>query len=118
MPRSTRTVSREEFGTEIQYQGGLPGRTGDEAKEVPGSTSLMRTYLRRTEDAWADQPGPVREAEEGLRKMAAIAVRGMVYTRVWPRGTQGPQAGGGARDMGEGAPVVPRREAAPEGRPL
>jgi len=113
MPRSTRTVSREEFErameavwTELQYQDGLPRRTEDEAKEVPGSASLMRTYLRRTEDAWADQPGPAGEA-----------VRGMVYTRVWPRGTQGPQAGGGARDTGEGAPVVPRREAAPEGRP-
>jgi hypothetical protein len=86
-------VTREEFDeavaalwSEIEYQNSLPRRTdSDEAKDVAGFLTLIRRYVRKTEDAWADQPGPVKEAEEGLRKIAAIALRGMVYTRIWHR---------------------------------
>lgn len=87
-----RNVTREEFDcamealwSEIEYQNSLPRRTDDEAKEIPGFLTLLRRYTRKTEDNWADLPGPVKSAEEGLRKIAAIALRGMIYTRIWPR---------------------------------
>jgi hypothetical protein len=93
MGQSDRTVSRDEFDrvvealwSEIEYQNSLPRRTEDEAQDVPGFCTLMRRYLRKVEDDWADNPGPVKAAEEGLRKLSAIALRGMVYTRIWKRG--------------------------------
>ena len=92
VPSST-VVSRKEFNqvvealwTEIEYQNSLPRRTVDEAADVPGFCTLMRRYLRKVEDDWADNPGPVKAAEEGLRKLSAIALRGMIYTRIWKRG--------------------------------
>ena len=89
----SRMITREEFNfavealwSEISYQNSLPRRTDcDEAKDVPGFLTLIRRYVRKTEDDWADNPGPVKEAEEGLRKIAAIAIRGMLYTQVWLR---------------------------------
>jgi hypothetical protein len=93
MAQSARTVSKDEFDravealqTEIAYQDSLPRRTEDEAVDVPGFCTLMRRYLRKVEDDWSDNPGPVKAAEEGLRKLSAIALRGMVYTRIWKRG--------------------------------
>lgn len=93
MMQSPKVVSRDEFDrvaealwTEIEYQNSLPRRTTDEAADVPGFCTLMRRYLRKVEDDWADNQGPVKAAEEGLRKLAAIALRGMVYTRIWKRG--------------------------------
>ena len=92
MAQSTRIVSKGEFDeaaealwTEIDYQNNLPRRTEDEAQDVPGFCTLLRRYLRMIEDGWADNPGPVKAAEEGLRKLAAIALRGMVYTKIWKR---------------------------------
>jgi hypothetical protein len=92
-----RLVTRDEFDracnavwSEIEYQNTLPRRTDDEAKDVPGFLTLLRRYTRRTEDAWADLPaeelsehGPqVREALGGMRKLAAICVRAMIYNGI------------------------------------
>lgn len=85
-------VSRQEFDqavealwSEIEYQNNLPRRTDDEANDVAGFLTLVRRYVRKTEDVWADRPGPVTEAHEGLRKISAIALRGMIYTKVLHR---------------------------------
>ncbi|RDJ35313.1 MAG: hypothetical protein DWQ19_10895 [Crenarchaeota archaeon] len=86
-------VTREEFNeavealwTEIEYQNNLARRTSDEAKDVPGFVVLGNRYIRKIEDDWADQPGPVVEdALHGLRKVATIFLRGMVYCGVRPR---------------------------------
>lgn len=90
-------VTRAEFDAavealwaELQYQDGLPIRTADEAKDVPGFLSLARVYMRKAEDAWATQPATaqpdntvqVTEALHGLRKIAAIAIRAMIYNGV------------------------------------
>ena len=82
-------VTREEFDaacealwSEIVYQDNLPRRTDDEAADVPGFATLARRYLRKVEDDWADQPGPVEDALDGFRKLGAIFVRGMVYCGV------------------------------------
>lgn len=87
-----RDVREEEFEkavkavwSEIQYQNNLARRTSDEAKDIPGFLTLLRRYIRKTEEDWADNPGPVKEAEEGLRKIAAIAMRGMIYNGIWFR---------------------------------
>jgi hypothetical protein len=78
---------------ELEYQNSLARRTSDEAKDVPGFLTLLRRYLRKAEDVWADTPGELQkdgttavpEAEDCLRKIAAIAVRGMVYTHIRSR---------------------------------
>jgi hypothetical protein len=84
----TRTVTRSEFNaacdavwSEIQYQNSLPRRTGDEAKDPASFATLGRVYLRRLEDVWADNPG-VEEALPSLRKLAAIFIRGMIYSGI------------------------------------
>ena len=88
------SVSRDDFDrvcravwTEINYQNIMSRRTADEAKDVPGFLTLARRYIRQTEDVWADNPGveyydgsvQVPEALDGLRKIAAIMIRAMVY---------------------------------------
>jgi hypothetical protein len=90
-------VSRQEFEKvmealwdEIEYQDKLSRRTDDEAKDIPGFATLGRRYLRKLEDAWADNPGvgtpsQVPQAQHALRKLAAIFVRGMAYTGVRTR---------------------------------
>jgi hypothetical protein len=85
-------VTREEFDkavealwSEVEYVNTLTRRTDDEAQDVPGFLTLLRRYIRIAEDDWADNPGPVQAAEEGLRKLSAIALRGMIYTRIWKR---------------------------------
>jgi hypothetical protein len=92
-----RLVTRREFDeaceavwTEIKYQNELPRRTEDEARDVPGFLTLLRRYIRKTENAWADNPGvpqseglvQVPKALDGLRKVAAVAMRGMIYNGV------------------------------------
>lgn len=85
------SVSREEFEeameaiwSELQYQDNLSRRTGDEAKDVPGFLTLARRYERKIEDDWADQAGnpQVEDAVHGLRKVAAIYARAMIYNGV------------------------------------
>ena len=95
-----RDVTREEFDaacdavwTEIEYQNRLPIRTADEAKDVPGFLTLLDRTARKTADQWADIAGEVQAdgtvqvsaALHGLRKLAAIAVRAMVYNGVRSR---------------------------------
>lgn len=95
-----RLVTRAEFDkaveavwTELEYQNSLYKRTDDEAKDVPGFLTLGRRYMRKVEDVWADVPGTpqsdgtvvVPEAEDGLRKLAAIFLRAMIYTHIRPR---------------------------------
>lgn len=81
-------VTLEELGKamaavmdEVAYQNNLERRTDDEAKDVPGFLTLLRVYLRKAEDVWANNPGPERALHE-MRKLAAIAVRGMAYCGV------------------------------------
>lgn len=89
----SRTVTRQEFAaavnalwTEIEYQNNLPRRTDDEAKEPAAFATLGRRYLRKLEDDWADQPGPVVEdALHDLRKLSAIFLRGMIYCGIRDR---------------------------------
>jgi hypothetical protein len=87
-------VGREEFDiameavwTEIEYQNNLGCRrtNENEAKDIPGFLTLLRRYERKVEDAWADSTGSVKEAEEGMRKLAAICVWAMIYTDIWDR---------------------------------
>lgn len=66
---------------EIEYQDRLARRTPDEALDVPGFLTLARRYLRRAEDAWADNTGSEESLHE-VRKLAAIMVRSMVYCGV------------------------------------
>jgi hypothetical protein len=97
---SKRIVSREEFDqvvealwSEIEFQNNLPIRTDDEAKDVAGFLTLGRAYLRKTEDIWTNNPGELQEdgsvqvpeALNGLRKLAAIFVRGMIYNGIRKR---------------------------------
>ena len=64
---------------ELRYQDSLPRRTEDgEAQTPPGFMTLTRRYLRKAEDDWADNAGS-ELALHGLRKVAAIAIRGMRY---------------------------------------
>jgi hypothetical protein len=77
-------MTREQFNevceaiwTEIEYQNNLPRRTEDsEAKDVQGYATLTRVYLRKLEEAWADNMGD-EAALPFLRKLAAINARGM-----------------------------------------
>lgn len=80
-----RNVNRTEFNeaieavwSEIEYQNDLLRRTDEEAKEPSGFFSLARVYLRRGEDAWADNAG-IEKSLPFLRKLSAIFIRGMVY---------------------------------------
>ena len=94
MSLKTKTISRKDFDLacealwgEIQYQDNLDRRTDDEAKDVPGFLTLGRRYLRKVEDDWADNPGegePVQvpQALHGLRKIATIFVRAMIYNGI------------------------------------
>lgn len=101
--QKTRLVLRSEFDKaveavwkEIQYQNNqnnLDIRTADEAKDVPGFLTLLRVYLRKAEHAWASEGGAVQpdgqiqvpEALNGLRKLAGIAIRAMIYNGVRSR---------------------------------
>ena len=73
--------------SEIQYQNSLSRRTEHEdtddrtaeARDVPGFLTLARVYERRVEEVWANEPAPVINALHGLRKVAAIYIRAMVY---------------------------------------
>lgn len=93
-------VTKEEFDSamnavwsEIKYQDNFNLRTDDEADSIPAFLTLLRRYTRKAEDAWADSPGElqsdgkiqVTEALHSLRKLAAIAVRSMVYNGVRER---------------------------------
>ena len=95
-------ISREEFmdacaalWSELQYQNTLPRRTKDEATDVPGFATLGRVYLRKLEDAWSSTAGEIQEdgsiqvpeALHGLRKVAAIFVRAMIYNGIRCRET-------------------------------
>ena len=90
-------VDRAEFDkaceavwSEIQFQDGLSRRTDDEAKDVPAFLTLLRRYVRKVEDSWADFPGErqpdgstqVTQALHGLRKLSAIGIRAMVYNGI------------------------------------
>lgn len=93
---SVRRVTREQFDeaadavwAEIQYQNTLKRRTPwapssgtGEAVDVPAFLTLLRVYTRRVEDIWADNPAPVEQALHGMRKLAAIGIRAMVYTGI------------------------------------
>lgn len=80
----------EAIWTEIEYQNNLARRTEAEdttdatreAHDVPGFLTLARRYERKIEDDWADQPAPVEDALHGLRKVAAIFTRSMIYCGV------------------------------------
>ena len=92
-----RMISKGEFDEacealwgELMYQDRLSRRTADEAKDVPGFLTLIRVYVRKAEDYWASRPGTgepaqVEEALHGLRKIAAIAIRAMVYNGILQR---------------------------------
>lgn len=94
MKKKVDGIKREDFDravealwSEISYQDGMDKRTTDEAQDVPGFLTLGRRYERKVEDAWADNPsdsnsGQVEEALHGLRKLAAIYVRAMIYNGV------------------------------------
>ena len=58
----------------------------DEITDLPGFLTLLRRYLRSTEDDWVDAPGPPIVAEHGLRKIAATALRAMISTTIRVRG--------------------------------
>ena len=67
---------------EIIYQNNLPRRTEDSEATSPASfATLGRVYLRRLEDAWADNAGD-EKALPDLRKLSAIFIRAMVYCGV------------------------------------
>jgi hypothetical protein len=99
-PHAERTVSYHDFmkacaalWTELHYQNNLSIRTANEATDVPGFATLGRVYLRKLEDAWTTAPGEIQEdgsvqvteALHGLRKVAAIFVRAMIYCGVRDR---------------------------------
>lgn len=92
-----KTVTRAEFDSavealwsEIEYQNSLPIRTDDEADDIAGFLTLLRRYTRKVEDSWCDNPAVVQpeggvqvtEALHGLRKLAGIALRGMIYNGI------------------------------------
>lgn len=104
-----RTVTRAQFlraadavWEELAYQDNLPRRTEDEALSIPAFLSLLRRYIRKAEDDWADRPGvsqpdgtiQVSEALDGLRKIAAIGLRAMIYngTRRRPAASEQPRS--------------------------
>lgn len=94
MREKVKSISREEFDlavealwSEISYQDGLDIRTVDEAKDVPGFLTLGRVYQRKAEEDWASKPATpgteqVEEALHGLRKLAGIYIRAMIYNGI------------------------------------
>ena len=101
-------VTRERFNkaveavwSEIEYQNDLSRRTEEgEAKDVPGFLTLGRRYLREAEDQWADTEAGIipagdemaggtglsyTPANQTMRKLAAIFIRGMIYTGIYAR---------------------------------
>lgn len=89
---SGRQVTREEFDravealwSEIQYQNNLSRRTDQaEAKEAPSYLTLGQVYLNKAGEDWAMQAGD-EAALHGLRKLATIFLRGMIYCGVRER---------------------------------
>lgn len=97
MPRN---VTADEFDlaccavwTELQYQNNLELRTNDEAIKVPGFCVLLRQYLDQCEKDWVfnsatEQPDGQFQCDsslQGLRKIAGIAMRGMIYNGIRDR---------------------------------
>jgi hypothetical protein len=88
----TGIVTREDFDkavealwTEIEYQNALARRTeGSEAQQVPSFLTLGQVYLDIASRDWALNEGD-ELALHGLRKLAAIFVRGMTYCGVRSR---------------------------------
>lgn len=86
---SGNVVTREQFDdacaalwSEIEYQNDLSRRTeGSEAREVPSYLTLGRVYLDKAATDWAMNEGD-ELALHGLRKIAAIFIRGMTYCGV------------------------------------
>lgn len=84
-----RQVTRKEFEeameavwSEIEYQNSLPRRTEEaEAQEPPAFLTLGNVYNTKTAEDWAMQAGD-EPALHGLRKLAGIYLRGMVYCGV------------------------------------
>ncbi len=81
----SRIINRDEFNaacealwSEIEYQNNLPRRTNDEAKDTPGFLTLGERYIRKTADTWVDEAGDAA-GPHGMRKLAAIFLRGMIY---------------------------------------
>jgi hypothetical protein len=98
-PIAVRVIGRQEFDeacnavwTELQYQDALPRRTDDEAKDPQGFATLGRVYLRKLEDDWAMNPGPVEAAFHDLRKLSAVFVRGMIYCGIRTRPLPPPES--------------------------
>ena len=52
------------------------GRSDDTNYGLPGQLLTLQTYARKALDAWVENPGQ-DEALHQLRKVAAIAVRGL-----------------------------------------
>ncbi len=77
-------IACEALWAELQYQDNLPRRTEDEAKDVPGFLTLGRVYAHKAAVDWSDHAGD-ELALHGLRKLAAIYLRGMVYCGVRKR---------------------------------
>jgi hypothetical protein len=85
----TGIVTRKEFDkavealwTEIEYQNALArGTEGSEAQHVPTFLTLGQVYLDAASRDWALNEGD-ELALHGLRKLAAIFVRGMTFCGV------------------------------------
>ncbi|MBY3263895.1 hypothetical protein HFO15_19915 [Rhizobium laguerreae] len=86
---SANIVTKEQFDevcaalwSEIEYQNNLARRTDDsEALQVPSYLTLGQVYLNKAAEDWALNAGD-ELALHGLRKVAGIFVRGMVYCGV------------------------------------
>lgn len=61
-----------------------PNRTDKEDHGVAGQLVTLSRYVRKAEDAWADNPGN-RAALDELRKCAAIAIRALILYGCPPR---------------------------------
>ena len=75
------TLSREDvyklIDGEREYQSKLgPDRTDGSDKTVGDYLTMLRSYLRKAENAWTDNAG-CEPALDQIRKVAAIAVRCM-----------------------------------------
>jgi len=83
--RAVFDIAVEAVWSEIEYQNNLPRRTEEsEAKGPEGFATLGRVYLRRLEDAWSDNKGN-EAALPFVRKLAAIFIRGMIYSGIRDR---------------------------------
>lgn len=98
--KSKRYVTQEQLAEafhaiadETLYADNMPRRTADEAQDIPGFYTLLRVYLRAGEDTWSGTAGAeqhdgqvqVEEALHNMRKIAAIAIRAMIYNGVRTR---------------------------------